>query len=399
MARSQKWQSYTSGRWRDHVFPVAVWLAAVVGVVALIEHRGSDVELVGLARGEQREIASECDGRLALVATRPFESVRRGQALAVLEDDRIRAELATAGAEAARLRAELQAAEVRLAADAQLEQRDYAAETRRFAVDVEQTRLEMLDLTVTIETDRIELQRLAIELDRMRRLRPQQAATTYEYDLAETQHAEAAREIEENEKTLAQLGFDLQAAIKRRDSFLHRQPSSARLEQALAPLQAAIDVQDARIAELSLQRSTLVLCSPIDGVVGEVLRGAGEVVLTGDPIVTVIASRPSEVLAYVNAAEASRIRPGVEFELQLLRAPASREKYATEAIAVGPAVVQLPQRLWRNPTVPEWGCPVRMTMPANVRLLCDEVVAVHLRGVIETSTNKTNVKEETGGAL
>ena len=34
---------------------------------------------------------------------------------------------------------------------------------------------------------------------------------------------------------------------------------------------------------------------------GEVLRGAGEVLLPGEPILTVVASQPSEVIAYAIA--------------------------------------------------------------------------------------------------
>jgi multidrug resistance efflux pump len=360
-------------------------------VVWLIEHRSARLELVGIARGEQRQIAALTDGRLALVPVRLFEQVRSGQTLAVLEDDRIRAALATAAVESSRLQAELKATEARLVYEEGLQELEYAAEARRFAVDIEQTRLEMLERTVAIETGKITVQRLQIELERVQRLRPQQAASQIELDLAVAEHAEAAKEVEENEKTLVQLQQDLQNALERRDAFAQHQPLPAALEAALSPFRAGVSVQESRIAELSLERATLVLRSPLDSVVGEVLRGVGEVVQPGEPILTVWASRPTDVIAYVSPAEGNRINRDAPVELELLTTRTFAERFNSEVIAVGPAIVQLPQQLWRNPAVPEWGCPVRLSIPAGVRLRCEELVAVHIPYQSESPTDVRDV--------
>lgn len=398
MPHSTEWQSYVSGRWRQHAMPIVVWLAALTGVVWLVGQRGTRLERVGIARGEQRQVAALGDGRLALVPVRLFEHVRAGQTLAVLEDDRIRAALATAAAEAARLEAELKAAEARLAAEVRLQELEYAGELRRFAVDVEQTRLEMLQLTVAIETDRITLQRLQIELERLRGLQHVYATAPLEFELAQTDYAAAAREIEENERTLVQLGQDLLNATERRDAFAQDRPTPAVLEDVLSPLRAAASVQESRIAELALQRAMLVLHSPLDGVVGEVLRGVGEVVQAGEPILTVLAARPSDVITFVNAADAGRISAGVPSQLELLGDRTRSERFASKVIAVGPAVVQLPPRLWRNPAVPEWGCPVRLSIPAGVRLCCEELVAVRIPYRGESPTDVRDVNDRLTGA-
>jgi multidrug resistance efflux pump len=398
MVPSPKWQSYTSGRLQRHAVPILVWLGALVGVVVLMGRRSGQIELAGMARSEQRQVAALSDGRVALVPVCPFQQVQKGQTLAVLEDDQVRAALATAAAEATRLRAELKATEARLAAEADSQELAYTADARRFAVDIEQTRLEMLQLTVTIETDRITLQRLQIELDRLRGLHQVGAASPLEYDIAVTEHAAAAKAIEENERALAQLKQDLRKAIERRDAFAQDQPTRAALEEILLPLRAAVSVQESQIAELSLQRATLVLYSPLDGVVSEVLRGAGEVVRPGEPILTVLASRPSDVITYVNAADANRIDAGAPSELALLRAGTRAERFTSEVIAVGPAIVQLPLRLRRNPAVPEWGCPVRLSIPVGVRLRCDELVAIHLSYQSESYSDVRDTLDRLGGA-
>ena len=87
MARDAKWQSYGFGRWRRHSMPVLVWMGAVAAVIWLIGHRAACVELVGIARAEQRQVAAVNDGRLAMIPVRLFEQVRAGETLAVLEDE------------------------------------------------------------------------------------------------------------------------------------------------------------------------------------------------------------------------------------------------------------------------------------------------------------------------
>jgi len=155
MATTAKWQSYGLGRWRRHLAPIVIWLAACAGTGWLFTHRAQRCEMAGIAQGQHCRVSSLIDGRLLAAPVQRFEQVKRGQTLAVLEDGRIRAELATAAAETARLQAELAATEDRLAAEALVLDTEFLAEARRFAIDLENTRLKALELTVELETDRI----------------------------------------------------------------------------------------------------------------------------------------------------------------------------------------------------------------------------------------------------
>jgi len=222
----------------------------------------------GIAQGEQRQIAAQNPGRLLLLPVNLFEEVQQGQTLAVLEDDRIQAQLATAAAETARLRAELVATEDRLMAEAQVRAANQLSDTRRFALDVEQTRVRELELTVTNETDRITLQRLRFRLDRLLELRDTGSSATNELETAQTRYAALEKQIEENESFLSQVQRDLDEARQRRNAFTQLNPTAPCVEKALEPLQAALTVQERRIAELALERAMLVLQSPIEGTVG-----------------------------------------------------------------------------------------------------------------------------------
>lgn len=376
MAGTAKWQSYGLGRWRWHAMPLLVWLASVGGVVWLLGHRAQRFELVGIAQGQQRQIAALTNGRLLMVPVQRFERVSQGQTLAVLADERIQAELATAGAEASRLRAELTAAMTRFAADAELQEAEQMAEARRFAFDVEQTRLDTLELKVVIETDQITFQRRRFELDRLNKLQEQNAVNEYELELAKTKYEALAKKIAENENVLAQSERDMEQAQQRLAAFAQQHPTPADIERLLEPLRQAVTVQELRMAELSLERSMLVLRSPMDGVVNELLRGAGEAVMSGEPILTLAASRPSEVIAYATAAQASRVEPGMAVELQLVRQGAPRRVAESSVQSVGPTIVELPLRLWKSPAVPEWGWPIKIAVSSKLEMLSGERIGV-----------------------
>ena len=373
---SMKWQSCSVISWRRQVVPVFVWLAAAGAVGWLLVHRSSMCELAGIAHPEQREVAALTNGRLRLVPVELLESVKEGQPLAVLEDDRIQASLATAAAEAPRLRSELVAAENRLTADAAVEEAEYMADVRRYAVDVERLRLQDVELQVEIETDRIKLEFLRIQKDLLGNLRGQRAVSELRFKSAETECRALEQRIVENQKVLTEVRQNLEQARQRQESFARNHIVPRSLDKALEPLRGAVTVQERRIGELSLERSMLVLKSPMDGVVSQLLRGVGESVRAGEPILTVVSMRPSAVIAYASSAQAAQFATGSPVRLEMAREGIVMQTVDTQVQAVGPTIEQIPARLWRNPTVPEWGWPVKIVLPRELKVLCGEVIGV-----------------------
>ena len=378
MTTTAKWQSYGLGRWRQQLAPVVVWLAASAAAGWLFTHRAQRCELTGIVQGEQREVAPVIDGRLLLVPVQRFEQVKQGQTLAVLEDDRVRAELATAAAEVARLRAELVATGDRLAAEALVQDAELMAEARRFAIDLEDTRLRMLELTVELATDRITLEFLRFQAEWLGDLHEKHVVSLYELKSTQSEFEATKRKIEENENARAQVELDLQNAQRRQDSFARHHPEPPALDKALQPLRAALIVQQRRIDELAQERAMLVLGSPMDGVVSTVLRGAGETLLAGEPVLVVSAAQPSEVIAYATAAQAGRLEAGMPTQLEVTREGSPRRVAESHVVAIGPTVERLPVRLWQNPAVSEWGWPVKIAIARQLGARPGEVVGVRL---------------------
>ncbi|MHC4483395.1 MAG: HlyD family secretion protein, partial [Planctomycetota bacterium] len=282
-----------AGRLRVHILPILVWIGAVVVVVVLFQHRAERFEVLGLAQGQVHQVAATCDGRLKDVPVQLFEKVGRGQTLAVidtvLDDENLQAQLDTASAEIQHLKAGLVSTEDQLLTEAVNRQTDWVGAQRRFSVDVENARVAVLELKALLEADRMTLQEL--ELDNktflIQRLSDQNDTMFFELQQIRARYNTLASQIEENERLLEQAGQDLREAQQRRDEFAQRRPQDPSVDSALEIIREAVKVQEKRIEELLARRVPLVLESPFDGVVSQIIRGPGEAVLAGDPILAV----------------------------------------------------------------------------------------------------------------
>lgn len=379
MAQPTTWRSRGFRRWRRHAVPLVVWLAAIGGAGRLITQRASICDMTGIARPEQREIIALTDGRLRLLPVELLGQVREGQTVAVLEDQLLQASLATAGAEATRLQAELTATEQKLTVEAAAQQTDYLTEARRYAIDVERNRLHEAEVQLTIKTDQVKLEYRKVERDLLADLERQHAVSELRSKEANTDCMAMEKTIEENQKVLERVRLDLQEARERQEAFAKGHVGPQAIDKALEPLRAAVTVQERAIDELEMRRAMLVLTSPVAGVVTQVLRGPGEAVRSGEPIMTIVAERPSSVIAYVPAAQAVQLDPGSVVRLEIARENGIRKSARTHIEAIGPVAEKTPTQLWRNPTIPEWGWPVKIAIPPDLGILCGEVIGVSKR--------------------
>jgi len=153
-----------------HLAPVVVWLGALGGVVGLFQRQAQRFEVVGIARGEVRQVAVSSAGRIKEVRVELFEPVQAGQTLAVVDTildneqtlrSQLEAQLATATAEIEHLVAQLLPTQDVMEADAANLEMNRAGDLRRFSVDVDNARLRILELQATIAADRILVHDLA----------------------------------------------------------------------------------------------------------------------------------------------------------------------------------------------------------------------------------------------
>ena len=395
--------SYLS-RLRRHLLPILVWLSVLAAVVGLFTRRSQRFEVVGIARGQVRQIAVNCPARLKSVHVQLFENVKRGQTVAVVntvldnEQPRIelQAQLDPILAEIEHLAAQLVPTQDDLLAEKADRETNRLSDSRRFSIDVENARVQILSLRSQIASDRIILEDLAMEAKIVRDLLEQDAVAPYELEKTQVQYNALAKKIEENEHLLEQGKSDLEQNQQRWDEYARSHPFHPSVDDALEVIRKQIGVQERLMDGLLVQlealksREALELKAPIDGVVipvqqranevrllrpGEkILRRPGEVVVAGDPILAIAEARPSEIIAYVGDRQLGQMEEKMLVELIKDREP---PQIATSQVThVGPTMELMPERLWLNPNIPQWGRPVVIEVPEGLELVPGEMVGI-----------------------
>jgi multidrug resistance efflux pump len=376
-----------------HILPVLVWLVVLACVVGLFYKRSQRFEVLGIVQGRVHEVAAPCDGQLKIVCVDLFDEVTKGQTLAALDDELIKAQIATISAEIEHLLAQLIPTQEQLLAEAANQETTLIGDQRRFFVDVENARLRILELKVLIASDRITLEDLAIEVNILQELVEQDAVVPYELDRVKAQYNSLAKKIEENGHLLEQANIDLEQAQQRRDEFAQRQLQHPSVDSNLEVIRKAAKVQEKLLEQSLVQRNSLVVKAPADGIViqiqanannvavrrpGEGILGRpGEVVLAGDPILTIAEHRPTQIIAYARENQLNQIREGMAVELVGLPQDQSKAQIVrSQILRVGPTMEQMPQQLWRNPNIPEWGRPFMIKAPPQMQLIVGERVGI-----------------------
>ncbi|MBN2183462.1 MAG: HlyD family efflux transporter periplasmic adaptor subunit [Sedimentisphaerales bacterium] len=392
-------------RIRRHVFPVIVWLGAVLCVIGLFTRRSQRFEVLGMARGQVRQISATSTGRLTEVCVDLFEQVEAGQTLAVidtvLDDDNmveadLRSQLNAAVAEIEHLTAQLVPTQDALLADKADREINFATELRRFLIDADQSRLEILSLKAQIASDRVLLADLASDVKITEALLKEDAVVPYELQKVKAQHDSLAKKISENEMMLAQVEKDYVTAKQRLDDFSQLQLTHPSIDNALEVIRKEIKVQEEVVNGIVQQlealnaRRVVELKAPFAGVVislqgranqailrrpGEdVIRRTGEVIQAGESILSVAENRPSEIIAYVSESQLGLVDERTQVEVFKSRPP--EQKARCEVKYIGPTLELMPEQLWRNPNFPQWGQPIVIKIPEGLELIAGELVGI-----------------------
>lgn len=357
---------------RSHL-PIVLWVlaAAIAGWLILSDHMGS--ELIGMAQPVEAEISAATNGVIVDVLVDLFEEVEPGQVVALLDSTDIEARIATARAVVEHLQLELAVAELSLDAEASRNEREWNADGREEA----RLRIDVLDVQVSLASDRVEEQRLALDLERQQVLHESGIVSAADLDILRLEHERLLTRIAENEKLLAQTSEALQAASSERQTLMATRPSTSdenRLK--IESLRLAAQVKSLELQELELARRNLALKAPIGGQVRSLLASAGQMVLTGEPVMVVTDRRVNEVVMYLPEGQAHRLAP----QTKVLVSPVSHPDQVAEAVVarLSPAIERLPPRLWRSVTAPEYGRSVLLSPVSDLQLTPGEMVTIRL---------------------
>lgn len=346
--RAQKIEDF-----QRRTLPFVVWSVCVLIILAMFLGRARRFEYVGLASALEYEVSSSARATLETVVVDLYDDVEAGDVVAKLDDAPLLASIRTSEATIRQLNAELEAARTRVLTDTGQDQAGWTADLRRFQIDEEQRGLESLGLKVEIEGDRVELVRLALELERSKTLLGAGLISQTEYDIVRLAHEQVRRRLEDNVVLLAQTEAEHEQARSRREAFEADLPQLPRDEPLITPVREAIAVETRRLEEIELLRQSMVLRSPVVGRVSQILCHRGQAVEPGEPILLIAEQSVREIIAYMNEESGSRIRE----DSPVLVSNRNGGGTVAESVVlrVSPSVQMLPQRLWPDSRVPAYG--------------------------------------------
>ncbi len=364
--------SYQSGRLRRHFFPVVVWLGTLTGIFLIFQQRSRSFEVVGFAQGQMRQIASTRTGQIKKIWVHLYDQVKEGQKVAELNDEHYQAQLAAAHAEITQIELQLAAAEDKLNVENQARQNDQKVNFRNFNYDVERNNIRLLDLNADLETDQLTLKNVESELANVEKLVRQNSLTEYDLTQIKTKHDQLVKKIEITQKLIEVAQKDLDKAEQNREEYARQETLHPDIQKSLAPLQQAIEVQKQRIKELQIEGKALVLHSPLNGIISQILGRPGETVMPGEPIITVAEKEPSLIVAYLPESRVNDIPKTV----QVIKSSDPPRIAESRIERIGPAVETKPEMYWRNPNVPERGRACVIAVSPALELIPGERVGI-----------------------
>lgn len=343
--------------WRTRLLPLAVWLVAVAASVYLLDReRRQYAPLPGLVESRQVIVSPLQTGTVESVDVRLFQPVAEGDIVARMDGSVLLSELETARAELARQHSEVAARRAELLADEEQRRSSRFFDLQRAALADEEARLDVLDREAALQIARVEEEGLSTLLGRLDDLLEAGVvdAVTYEETLYAARAA--ASRVRENQKSLEGAMELRENATRYRvqleEALAERVPD---LDAWLAPLEGAIDVQEARLGELEARLGQLTLRAPASGRVTSLDATPGQTVPAGMPVAVITPDSAERILVYFDEARLDQIATGTEVEI-LSRRP-GREPFRTRISESGAGVELLPERLWLHSTMPRWGMP------------------------------------------
>ncbi len=336
--------------------PVFVWLAAIVGVLMLLPYGRRSSQIVGVVETVRHPLVVPIAGRVVAVSVVVHQPVAAGQLVARLAADDVLLRLAAARNELEAMRADLSCREAELEQEAlSLRTRielDASVEVRRRTSEIESARLDELQVKADIEEARIRLRGLAIETGKIASLETQGIASDTARTTAMTEHDAVQCRIAELESMLVEHRTRVASARERLQTFTAREAYLLPRDKLLEPLRWRMKAQEVELERIAYEARQLDLVAPCSGYVESVLCTDGQWVAGGVAIATITDPAARRIRAYVD--ETMRDALDVARGVRVLR-PRRPGHHRTAAIlSISPAMVLMPQRLWRDPRQEQW---------------------------------------------
>lgn len=308
IGRHPHWWERLPNRW-----PFLIWLAGCVLAIVLYFHGGKLGGVMGVVTANRQDLAPLEAGVLKAVYVQVGDAVKEGQLLAEMDTSLLDAEMTVE-----RLQAQ-----------------------RQFAQSVLRSQQALHDARIRQAETEGELAVLQDEVARLEGLVARQLADAQTLARTKARLEALRRAAELYPALIAALEQDLTEGLARRHALEGMMEDDT--DAATNALSEPIPEDLSRHLDLlRLRRERYRLYAEFDGVVSRVFHSAGETVLAGDPVLTVVGYKITGAEGFLPEATVADIRPGMN--VYVTTTARLSDSVRGHIVAVTPDVMALPGR-------------------------------------------------------
>lgn len=244
---------------------------------------------------------------------------------------------------------------------------------RRVQTDYQQLRTEWLVQRVALATAQVRLQGARDELYRQKALHEKKLVADDIYELAVTSEAALASEVLERSNVV----HDAETGLKQLDALgVFNQTNNF-----ITSLSAVLDVQEQKLKQASAVADPVILYAPIDGVISQIYRQAGENISDGVSVLLIEAAKPERIVAYLRQPVSFEPKVGdaVEVRTRSLKRQIGRSQINHVGAQFEPITNVL--ATMRPGSVTDYGLPIEISLPPGLNVLPGEIVDVSIVAV------------------
>jgi multidrug resistance efflux pump len=331
---------------RFRVLPVLVFLLGCVGVVLLWQRQGAGRILAGVGEGNRAFVVSPQPGSISTVLVSPYTKVRKGDPIAVFQPNDPATILNF-------WRSEMDLA--RMQATPTLAQQS--------AVDIERLRMDLLRARSDLAVAKVQLEFAERDVARSERLFKENLVAESMHDLTLSARDMRLAEV----KALEEAVFMVESKIAELQAAAAQAPIDTGTVDAVARLQESQ-------ARAATNLAPILLVAPMDGVVGPMIRQAGEYLVDGEVVAVIYSEQADRIVGYLRQPFGFHPRAGLAVVVR--RRSVDRETFTSRITHVGPQFESITNALgWvRDGAMIDTGLPIVVEVPPDQPLRPGEVV-------------------------
>ena len=238
----------------------------------------------------------------------------------------------------------------------------------RMMLDYERLHLDWMSEKIALVQSEANQRRATMDLEVSKGLVKDATQSPRFLQEAELAKASADAEVQERKSLVEALGSRMQVLRDLQPTF-NSQPDDS-LKQAIKNLEA-------RLSDAEQSQRLITLRSPIDGVVTNILHSEGESIAANEPLVTITALQPGNIIGYLR--QPLPVEPAIGMEVEVRSHGRSRQKSTSTVVHVGSQFELITNPSLHPTATPEVGLPVEVLLPPDLKLRPGEIVSLVIK--------------------